>query len=162
MPGSDSVAIGESAEVQYCSDKGCFAIKLPSSIAQGCGLVQELNGAEGVTTMPFEVPSFLRWMDFVLKERQSIGKVSWEPAELGWIIQVCWFFCVLGVLAVLCTSPARPRRLSCKIMFFSRRWTSTSSLHAAGPLENPCCCDGSFNRHRMSCRLRASCKTTVL
>lgn len=94
MPGSDMVSAGDPAEVQYYSDKGCFAIKLPASIAQGCGLVQQLNGAEGVTTMPFEVPSFLRWMDFVLKERQNIGKSSWEPAELGWIIQVRFFWAV--------------------------------------------------------------------
>lgn len=119
MPGSDSVAIGESAEVQYCSDKGCFAIKLPSSIAQGCGLVQELNGAEGVTTMPFEVPSFLRWMDFVLKERQSIGKVSWEPAELGWIIQVCWFFLCAWCVgsAVHVTGTATPFELQNHVLF---------------------------------------------
>lgn len=89
MPNSDVLAAGEPAEVQYCSDKGCFAIKLPSSIAQGCGLVQQLNGAEGVTKMPFEVPSFLRWMEFALKEGQADGKWCWEPAELGWIIQVC-------------------------------------------------------------------------
>lgn len=95
MPESGVIATHDRAEVQYCSDKGCFAIKLPPGIAQGCGLVQQLNGAAGVTTMPFEVPSFLRWMDFVLKEFQDGGKSSWEPAELGWIIQVR-YCCVHG------------------------------------------------------------------
>lgn len=158
MPGSDMSAAVDAPEVQYCSDKGCFAIKLPSRIAQGCGLVQELNGAEGLTRMPFEVPSFLRWMDFVLKEGQDGGKTCWEPAELGWIIQVC----SARVHCLMRSAQAHPPALDAAEPSIFSVTIFQPHLALRGLASEAVLLRQRLNRHVVSFRLRASCKTTGL